>query len=98
MYKLPGRDEEVVALQSITMKTSHEIYPILRGEFVVLRGPSGGGACLCAMTYLYVWHDLFKGMIRGEYVVLRGEFVVLHGPSEGRACKCAMIDSYVWHD
>jgi len=43
MYKLPGRDEEVAALQSITMKTSHEIYPILRGEFVVLRGPSGGG-------------------------------------------------------
>jgi len=91
MYKLPGRDEEVAALQSITMKTSHEIYPILRGEFVVLRGPSGGGACLCAMTYLYVWHDLFMCMIRGEFEVLRG-------PSEGGAFKCAMTDSYVWHD
>jgi hypothetical protein len=25
------------------MKVSNEIYPILRGEFVMLRGPSGGG-------------------------------------------------------
>ena len=33
----------MIALRSITMKTSREIYPILRGEFVVLRGPSGGG-------------------------------------------------------
>jgi hypothetical protein len=44
VYTLPGRDEEVCALRSITMMASSEIYPILRGEFVVLRGPSGGGA------------------------------------------------------
>ncbi len=43
VYTLPGRDEEVTALRSITMKTASETYPVLRGEFVVLRGPSGGG-------------------------------------------------------
>ena len=43
VYTLPGRDEAVTALRSITMQTASEIYPVLRGEFVVLRGPSGGG-------------------------------------------------------
>lgn len=42
-YTLPGREEEVTALRSITMKVAHEIYPIMAGEFVILRGPSGGG-------------------------------------------------------
>jgi hypothetical protein len=43
VYKLPGRDEQVTAIRNISMKVSNEIYPILRGEFVMLRGPSGGG-------------------------------------------------------
>jgi putative ABC transport system ATP-binding protein len=42
-YTLPGRDEEVTALRSISMKVAYEVYPIMGGEFVILRGPSGGG-------------------------------------------------------
>jgi len=43
VYGLQGRDEEVVALKDITMSMDSEIYPIMKGEFVILRGPSGGG-------------------------------------------------------
>ena len=42
-YKLPGVDEEVHALNGVTMDESNEFYPIKSGEFVMIRGPSGGG-------------------------------------------------------
>jgi len=44
-YHLTGRgeDDAVLALQSIHMDTDTEVYPIRQGEFVMLRGPSGGG-------------------------------------------------------
>ena len=46
-YTLSGRDEEdsVVALRDVHMDSSGggAVYPIRKGEFVMLRGPSGGG-------------------------------------------------------
>jgi len=42
-YSLPKREERVTALRDITMHPDSEIQPIRRGEFVMLRGPSGGG-------------------------------------------------------
>lgn len=51
-YHLPGREEEVVALRSIDLTPFEEgsaaspqdhIGPIRQGEFVMIRGPSGGG-------------------------------------------------------
>jgi len=42
-YKLDGREEEVVALKSATLSDDSEFYPVKRGEFVMIRGPSGGG-------------------------------------------------------
>jgi ABC-type glutathione transport system ATPase component len=44
-YGISGRseDDSVVALQDVHMDTDSEIYPIRKGEFVMLRGPSGGG-------------------------------------------------------
>jgi len=49
-YQLPGRgaEDSVVALQDVHMDVGDdgeesEIYPIRKGEFVMLRGPSGGG-------------------------------------------------------
>ena len=42
-YKLEGKDEMVVALKSATLADNHEFYPIKKGEFVMIRGPSGGG-------------------------------------------------------
>lgn len=41
-FKLAGGGE-VTALSNISFVPEDEIYPIRRGEFVVLRGPSGGG-------------------------------------------------------
>ena len=43
IYKLPGVDEEVRALNGVSLDDSQEFYPIKRGEFVMIRGPSGGG-------------------------------------------------------
>lgn len=43
IYKLPGVDEEVRALNGINLDESQEFYPIKSGEFVMIRGPSGGG-------------------------------------------------------
>jgi len=43
IYKLPGVDEEVRALNGVSLDESEEFYPIKRGEFVMIRGPSGGG-------------------------------------------------------
>ena len=49
-YLLPGRGDEdsVVALQDVHMDVGEDgeesdIYPIRKGEFIMLRGPSGGG-------------------------------------------------------
>jgi len=42
-YSLEGRTEVVKALQNIHLAPNSEFYPIRRGEFVMLRGPSGGG-------------------------------------------------------
>ena len=43
IYKLPGVSEEVRALNGVTLDESSEFYPIKKGEFVMIRGPSGGG-------------------------------------------------------
>ena len=43
IYKLPGVDEEVRALNGVSLDESKEFYPIKKGEFVMIRGPSGGG-------------------------------------------------------
>jgi len=42
-YDLPGRIDVVKALDDIHLYPQSEYYPIRRGEFVMLRGPSGGG-------------------------------------------------------
>jgi len=42
-YKLAGRDENVTALKSVSLTDGDEFYPIKKGEFVMIRGPSGGG-------------------------------------------------------
>ena len=41
-YMLAG-GEEVTALADINLSADCELYPIKKGEFVMLRGPSGGG-------------------------------------------------------
>ena len=43
VYKLPGVSEEVLALNGVTLNETSEFYPIKKGEFVMIRGPSGGG-------------------------------------------------------
>ena len=43
IYKLPGVSEEVRALNGVSLDESNEFYPIKKGEFVMIRGPSGGG-------------------------------------------------------
>ena len=43
VYKLPGVEETVKALYDISLDDNCEFYPIKRGEFVIIRGPSGGG-------------------------------------------------------
>jgi putative ABC transport system ATP-binding protein len=40
---LPGRDEVVSALRGVNLTTDSAFPPIRRGEFVMIRGPSGGG-------------------------------------------------------
>jgi len=42
-YSIAGRKDVVRALEDITLAPGNELYPIRRGEFVMLRGPSGGG-------------------------------------------------------
>lgn len=42
-YKIPGGQDDVTALHDIHLSPDSEFYPIRRGEFVILRGPSGGG-------------------------------------------------------
>lgn len=43
VYNIAGRHEGVVALKDIVLSRHSEFYPVRRGEFVMLRGPSGGG-------------------------------------------------------
>eukprot|EP01132_Coremiostelium_polycephalum_P006186 gene6186-7702_t len=42
-YKIAGREDTVKALNDIHLSRDSELLPIRRGEFVMLRGPSGGG-------------------------------------------------------
>eukprot|EP00457_Paulinella_chromatophora_P008041 gb/GEZN01008068.1/.p1 GENE.gb/GEZN01008068.1/~~gb/GEZN01008068.1/.p1 ORF type:complete len:330 (+),score=49.27 gb/GEZN01008068.1/:25-1014(+) len=42
-YRLPGREETVNALRGISLSENSTFPPIRRGEFVMIRGPSGGG-------------------------------------------------------
>eukprot|EP00744_Colponema_vietnamica_P011536 GILI01016229.1.p1 GENE.GILI01016229.1~~GILI01016229.1.p1 ORF type:complete len:360 (-),score=85.83 GILI01016229.1:93-1172(-) len=42
-YSLAGREDRVAALLDINLNWDSEFYPIRRGEFVMIRGPSGGG-------------------------------------------------------
>ncbi len=42
-YVLEKRAEPVIALKGVTLSNTSEFYPIKRGEFVMIRGPSGGG-------------------------------------------------------
>ncbi len=41
IYILPGSEEKVVALKSISLSEESEFYPVKRGEFIIIRGPSG---------------------------------------------------------
>ncbi|KAJ3054380.1 ABC transporter H member 2 [Rhizophlyctis rosea] len=42
-YKIPDSTETVHALHDIHLAPDSEFFPIRKGEFVILRGPSGGG-------------------------------------------------------
>jgi len=42
-YTIQGREEGVKALEDVHVAPGSEFYPIRKGEFVMLRGPSGGG-------------------------------------------------------
>jgi len=42
-FKLDGRTDVVEALRSINLSNDSNFNPIKRGEFVMIRGPSGGG-------------------------------------------------------
>jgi len=42
-FTVPGSDVKIRALHDIHLYHDSEVYPIMRREFVVLRGPSGGG-------------------------------------------------------
>lgn len=43
IFRLPGRSEHVKALEHVSLHPSVETYPVRAGEFVMIRGPSGGG-------------------------------------------------------
>jgi putative ABC transport system ATP-binding protein len=43
IFSLVGREEKIRALSNVSLKDGDEFYPIKRGEFVMIRGPSGGG-------------------------------------------------------
>jgi len=42
-YELAGREEKVWALRNMTLSEQSAAGPVKRGEFVMIRGPSGGG-------------------------------------------------------
>jgi putative ABC transport system ATP-binding protein len=43
IYKLPGGNEDVLALKHISLSDDCEFKSVKQGEFVIIRGPSGGG-------------------------------------------------------
>jgi len=43
IYNLEGREEQIVALKSVSLTSNTEFYAVKKGEFVMIRGPSGGG-------------------------------------------------------
>lgn len=42
-YTLQGREETIHALKSVSLNPHSEFYSVKKGEFVMIRGPSGGG-------------------------------------------------------
>lgn len=42
-FALPGSNEKVYALKDISLDESSEFLPVKKGEFIMVRGPSGGG-------------------------------------------------------
>jgi len=42
-FELHGRTEKVKALSNVNLNETSDYYPIKKGEFVMIRGPSGGG-------------------------------------------------------
>lgn len=42
-FELHGRTEKVKALSDVNLNETSDYYPIKKGEFVMIRGPSGGG-------------------------------------------------------
>jgi putative ABC transport system ATP-binding protein len=42
-FELHGRTEKVTALSNVNLNETSDYYPIKKGEFVMIRGPSGGG-------------------------------------------------------
>lgn len=42
-YNLSGSNEKVVALRNISLNENSEFYAVKEGEFLFIRGPSGGG-------------------------------------------------------
>lgn len=43
IYNLPGNEEQIKALNKVSLDSNEEFLPIRKGEFVMIRGPSGGG-------------------------------------------------------
>jgi putative ABC transport system ATP-binding protein len=42
-YTIKGRNETLKALENIDLNDNNEFYSVKKGEFVMIRGPSGGG-------------------------------------------------------
>jgi ABC-type oligopeptide transport system ATPase subunit len=42
-FQIPGTSNRVKALNDIHLSDDSEFFPIRKGEFIILRGPSGGG-------------------------------------------------------
>ncbi|KAA6397578.1 MAG: ABC transporter ATP-binding protein [Streblomastix strix] len=42
-YKIQGREDPVVALRDVSLVDKTEFYPVHEREFIMIRGPSGGG-------------------------------------------------------
>lgn len=42
-YSIVGSEEKIVAIKNVSLLPNTEVYPIKKGEFVMLRGASGCG-------------------------------------------------------